>query len=291
MLASDLDFARRDPEQGVAVHHESGHHADATCAPDLFGRIAQRSFRSTGLAERVSPIAAILLWVPNASRIAHAGLAFANPISEAALDAAIAVLPLPAEPLVLDLGCGSGEMLLRILRRHVAARGLGIDLDADAIAEARRRAGMLPARFEVRDAATVEGTFDAVLNVGASHALGGFPKALKALKRLGRAVLYGEGFWRRRPSDDFLAALGGASVDELSDLDGLRAATAAAGFDIAREWVASEEDWMSYEETLAANAEHHGTPDTLAYARRIRDRRALPDGTDTLGFALLLLET
>src|SRR6185437_6960470 len=40
--------------------------------------------------------------VPGASRIAHAGLPFANPMSETAVDAAIAALTLPATPLVLD---------------------------------------------------------------------------------------------------------------------------------------------------------------------------------------------
>ncbi len=205
------------------------------------------------------------------------------------MDAAIAVLSLPAGALVLDCGCGSGEMLLRVLRRHAGARGVGVDLDPDAISEARQRTGTLPARFEVQDAATIEGPFDAVLNVGASHALGGFPAALEALRGLGRTALYGEGFWRQRPSDDFLAALGGASVNELSDLDGLHAAATTSGFDITGEWVATDEDWALYEETLAANAERHGSPDTLDYARRIRDRRALPDGSDTLGFALLLL--
>lgn len=230
------------------------------------------------------------LHVANASHVAHAGLAFANPVSEVAVDEAIAALPLPAQALVLDSGCGSGEMLLRVLQRHAGARGLGIDVDPDAITEARERAGTLPVRFEVRDAATLKGPFDAVLNVGASHAHGGFPAALNALKSLGHTVLYGEGFWRRRPSNDFLAALGGASIDELSDLDGVRAAAATAGFEIVREWVASDSDWAHYEETLAANAERHGAPDAIDYARRIRDRRALPHGSDTLGFALLLLE-
>ena len=82
--------------------------------------------------------------------------------------------------------------------------------------------------------------------------------------------------------------MSGATVDELPDLDGLRAAVGDAGFDIAFESVASQDDWAHYEETLAANAERHGAPDTLAYARRIRDRRLLPGGTDTLGFALLV---
>jgi hypothetical protein len=102
-------------------------------------------------------------------------------------------------------------------------------------------------------------------------------------------ALYGEGFWQRPPSSDFLDALGGATEDELSDLDGLRAATAAAGFDILHEALASDADWARYEETLAANAERHGSPDSIAYAHRIRQRRALPGGTDTLGFGLFVL--
>lgn len=226
--------------------------------------------------------------MPSASRIAHADLPFAHPMSESAVAAAIAALRLPSSPLVLDTGCGNGEILLRTLRAHAPARGLGVDLDADAIADARERAAGLPARFEVGDAAALNGRFDAVINVGASHAHGGFPGALTALRALAPVCMYGEGFWHKAPSEDFLAALGGATVDELSDLGGLRAAIRDAGFDIAHESIATEQDWARYEEVLAANAERHGTPDTLSYARRIRDRRALSGGTDTLGFALLV---
>ena len=227
--------------------------------------------------------------MPSVSRIAHAGLAFAHPMSETAVDGAIAALPLPAQPLVLDVGCGTGEILLRTLQSHAPACGLGIDLDVEAIAEARRRANHVPVRFEVRDAATIEGRFDAVINVGSSHAQGGFPAALEAVRALAAVVLYGEGFWQRAPSDDFLAALGGASADELPDLGGLRAGIREVGFEVVHESFACERDWARYEETLAANAERHGTPGALAYARRIRHRRALPGGTDTLGFALMVL--
>ena len=210
-------------------------------------------------------------------------------MSEAAVTAAIAALPLPAEPCVLDTGCGNGEMLVRTLRSHPGARGLGIDLDADAVAAARRRARDLPARFEVCDAASVQNSFEAVINVASSHAHGGFPAAVPALRALGRVVLYGEGFWARPPSRDFLAALGGATEDELADIDGLHAAVRAAGFEVVHESHADEDDWARYEDTLAANAERHGTPDAIAYARRIRERRALLGGTDTLGFGLLVL--
>ena len=227
--------------------------------------------------------------MPSASQIAHAGLPFANPLSEAAVDGAIAALPLPAHPCILDTGCGSGEMLLRALRRHPGSRGVGIDLDADAIAEARRRAADLPVHFEVRDAAAIDDTYDAVINVASSHVHGGFPAAVEALSALAPVILYGEGFWQRAPTADVLVALGGATEDELSDLDGLRAVIRATGLEILRESLASHDDWARYEETLAANAERDGGPDSLAYGRRIRERRALPGGTDTLGFGLFVL--
>jgi cyclopropane fatty-acyl-phospholipid synthase-like methyltransferase len=234
--------------------------------------------------------------VPSASNLAHRGLPFANPMSEPDVDRTLDALRLPAGALVLDTGCGTGEVLLRALERDPTWRGLGVDLDADAIATARARAGeRLPGRdvrFEVRDAGDVDGRHDAVLNVGSSHVHGGYPAALGALRSLvtdGGAVVFGEGYWAREPSPAFLAALGGATADELPALDGLRAAAVAAGFEIEALAEASDDDWARYEETLAANAERAGGDDALAYARRIRERRALPEGTATLGFALLLL--
>jgi SAM-dependent methyltransferase len=227
--------------------------------------------------------------VPSASHLAHQGLPFANPMSEAAVDAAIAALPLPADAYIVDTGCGTGSLLLRALRLHPGAGGLGVDLDPDAIAVAREFGGDLPARFEVRDAATVKGSFDAAINVASSHVHGGFPAALDTLRDLAPVVLYGEGFWTRRPGADFLAALGDATEDELSDLDGLRAAVGGAGFEILAEWLGAEADMTRYEEGLAENAERHGDPDSLEYARRTRGRRALPGGTDTLGFGLFVL--
>jgi len=234
--------------------------------------------------------------VPSASNLAHRGLPFANPMSEAAVDRTLDALRLAPDALVLDTGCGSGEMLLRALARDPTWRGLGVDLDEDAIAEARRRAAeRLPGRdvrFEVRDAGAVSGRHDGVLNVGSSHVHGGYPAALGALRGLvadGGAVVFGEGYWRDDPSPAFLAALGGATVDELDTFGGLRAAALAAGFEIEAVAEAGDADWARYEETLVANAERAGDPDSLAYAQRIRERRALPGGATTLGFALLLL--
>ena len=228
--------------------------------------------------------------------LAHEGLTFANPMSEADVDAAIAALGLPEGARVLETGCGSAELLIRVLERNPSAAGVGVDPNAGWLERARAAAD---ARIPRRELELVEApaeaaglkpeSFDAVVNVASSHAHGGYPGALIALRGLtrpGGVVLLGEGFWAKPPSPEFLVALGGATEDELGTLDELLAYARAAGLEPESQAVASEADWARYEETLAANAEARGAHE---YARRIRDRRALPDGGDTLGFALLVL--
>ena len=157
---------------------------------------------------------------------------------EADVDRALASLALPPGALVLDTGCGSGEMLLRALERDATWRGLGVDLDPDAIAEARARAAeRLPGRdvrFEVRDAGEVTGRHDAVLNVGSSHVHGGYPaRAARPARRSSRAAAPSSTARAtgasRRPSA-FLEALGGATEDELDNLGGLRVERPVRGF-------------------------------------------------------------
>ena len=125
---------------------------------------------------------------------------------EADVDRALGALKLGSGALILDSGCGNGEMLLRALAHDPTWRGLGVDLDPDAIAAAQAAAAdRLPGRdvrFEVRDAAEVTGRHDAVLNVGSSHVHGGYPGALRVLRGLvadGGTVVLGEGYWREPP--------------------------------------------------------------------------------------------
>jgi SAM-dependent methyltransferase len=236
----------------------------------------------------------------NASVRAHAAVPFMNPLAEADVDAAIAALALPADATVVETGCGGGALLLRVLAAHPdVARAVGVDPDQDALARARAAGAAAGVEVEwirarAQDAGLPAGAFDLVVNVASSHAHGGFPAALDALRDLahpgGGLVLFGEGFWTRSPSDAFLAALGGASAAELPlGLDALREAAAAAGFEVLDVRAASAADWAAYEEGLAAEAERYDDDDAVAYARAIRERRTLPGGADTLGFALLTL--
>jgi hypothetical protein len=92
--------------------------------------------------------------VPSPSGIAHAGLPFANPMSEAAVDEAIAALPVDREALVLETGRGTAEILLRTLRRR-ARSASGARCLAAATPSGLRSVFYAPDRRDERtDAAT-----------------------------------------------------------------------------------------------------------------------------------------
>jgi SAM-dependent methyltransferase len=229
----------------------------------------------------------------DASRIAHGELRLWNPLSERALDEAIALLAPPPGGRVLDVACGRAEVLRRVAERF-DVDATGYDTDAALI-----ESGPPGLDLQVRDSPP-PGPFDVALCIAASHALGGFPDALSALSELARPggeVLLGEGYWRRPPSAEYLDALGGASPDELPDYSGLMRAAEDAGLTPLHASVASEADWDRYEWRLILNAErwaaaHPADPGAevlLERAARARERMTMPGGRETLGFALVLL--
>ncbi len=228
-----------------------------------------------------------------ASRIAHGELRLWNPLGHAALDEAIELLELAPGARVLDVACGRGEVLRRVAARW-DVRGVGYDSDSALVEEAGPELDL-----RVSDSPP-DGRFGLVLCIASSHALGGFPDALGALYELtepGGQVLLGEGYWRRPPSEEYLRALGAASSDELPDYPGLMRAAEEAGLTPLHSSAASEADWDRYEWRLilnaerwaAANPEDPGADALRERARLARGRLTMPDGRETLGFALVLL--
>ena len=113
------------------------------------------------------------------SSLAHAPHEFCGPVSESAFDEVTALAGLGAGARVLDLGCGKGTMLLRLVQKwQVIATGL--DINPDFLRQGRKRAqaaGIGQAHFKLRcqDASRFEaagGSYQLVLCVGATHALG-----------------------------------------------------------------------------------------------------------------------
>lgn len=224
----------------------------------------------------------------SASQVAHEGLAVHNPLPLGVLDDALERLELAPGATVLDIGSGNGELLRRIVERWPATSGVGVDV---------LRADPVHPSVELRcaDAATIDGTYDLVCCVGSIHAIGGFPDGYARLAQLAPVALVGDGYWRHEPDPAYLEALG-ATVDELPDRAGLRAAARAAGWSEVWSAESSTADLTVYEEALLANAERHlvdhpDRDDVRGYAAAIARWRAAPGGTDTLGFALSLLRS
>ncbi|MFF9718950.1 SAM-dependent methyltransferase [Streptomyces sp. NPDC014603] len=218
----------------------------------------------------------------------------------------------PAGPgSVLDIGCGWGEFMLRLLDAAPQATGVGIDVDGEALARGRAAAearGLSGRVTFVQESAvgTARGPADVVLCLGAAHALSDarppehLTAALDALRRLvtpGGCVVLGEGFWQRPPTSGELAAMWpGADPAEFHSLAGLVDLAVAAGFRPVRTETASSGEWEDFESAYQADAEewlaaHPGHPLAQETRDRVDRHRSmwLRGYRDVMGLAYLTL--
>ncbi|SNS67371.1 Methyltransferase domain-containing protein [Geodermatophilus pulveris] len=189
-----------------------------------------------------------------ARAVAHRWHPVAAPVSDDGLHRLLTRLVPPGAREVLDLGCGCGAWLLRLLAAAPGCTGVGVDTSAPALdaarAEARRRGLTGRVEFVHGDAAGhAGGPVDVVLCVGATHAFGGLAGTLAAVRRHlrpGGRLLLGDGFWEHGPTPAALAALG-AAPGELPDLAGLLAAVGEAGFEPGYGHLSTTAEWDEYE--------------------------------------------
>jgi hypothetical protein len=213
----------------------------------------------------------------------HRDLTFLSPMSEGRADRIVTFLTEDEPSTALDVGCGWGELLLRVLEASTATRGLGVDLDEEAIAAAHRRAvdrGLADrATFESADARETSGSFGAITCIGSSQIWGpeveeaqplGYAAALTALRALlprGGRLVYGEGIWSAPPTPAATAPLAGRD-DEYVTLGELVALAKTQGFAVMAVHEAGLDEWDEFESGFAAG-----------YARWLADHA--PDDPDS----------
>ncbi|MET9833454.1 class I SAM-dependent methyltransferase [Streptomyces sp. NPDC006385] len=197
-------------------------------------------------------------------------LTFHGPLSEARAHRLVQRLARTDPATVLDIGCGWGELMLRVLDAVPEASGVGIDVNAEDLARGRRNAearglGRRTAFVEESAVGTSRGPADLVLCVGASQALsaaeppGHTTDALRELRRLvsdGGRVLLGEGFWERPPTPAELSGMWpGAAATDHHDLATLLDLVVDAGF--RPEWTetANLDEWEEFESAYQADVE------------------------------------
>jgi SAM-dependent methyltransferase len=186
---------------------------------------------------------------------ARAGLTFNAPLSGERADALAEAL---GGGRVLDLGCGRGDLLRRVVARWPEAVGVGVDLDETELAAAAGE------RIELHHADITEWRepADAVIAIGVAHAWGGAGPMLRALRALAPRVLVGDGFWAQPPSAADRAALG-----DLGTLDDLLDAVRDAGYAVEDVQVATLDEWDAFESGWRAGLV--GVADELAERRRV----------------------
>ncbi|CAG6393738.1 class I SAM-dependent methyltransferase [Streptomyces cocklensis] len=234
------------------------------------------------------------------SRIAHADHPIKAPLGDDSVRALLAKGLPRGDERVLDLGCGTGEWLLRALETGTGVHAEGVDVSPEALAEADEAATRRGLRQRLvlhdQDAAkfTSPQPFDLVLSVGAAHAFGGLLPTLAAAREHlapGGSVLVGDGFWDGTPSAEAVGMLG-----DFDDLATTVDRVVADGWTPVHGHVSTRRELDDYEWAcwggLAGWALDHGddpqAPEVLATAGT-RRTEWLHTYRDTFGFLTLVL--
>ncbi|GAA2662775.1 class I SAM-dependent methyltransferase [Streptomyces lunalinharesii] len=212
------------------------------------------------------------------SRIAHADHPIKAPLDDAAVRQLLARGLPRGDEHVLDLGCGSGEWLVRALAAHPDLHAEGVDTSADALAQARESARdrgvaerLVLHHQDAADFASAR-PFDLVVSVGAAHAFGGLLGTLAAARRHlapGGRVLIGDGFWEHPPSPEAVEMLG-----DFSDLATTVDRVVAEGWTPVHGHVSTRRELDAYEWACWGSL-----------ASWALDRPAEPDGAHALATA------
>jgi SAM-dependent methyltransferase len=178
-----------------------------------------------------------------------------DPFSEEKLAALGRALKLRADDRILDLACGSGEMLCTWAGEH-GVTGLGVDISTVFIDAALARARELDVEDRVRfvhaDASGYVGepAYDVVSCLGASWIGGGLEGVIGLLERSlrpGGMVLVGEPYWAKEPPDqETVRACHASARDDFRSLPALVERIGGLGWDLVEMVLASPDDWDRY---------------------------------------------
>jgi SAM-dependent methyltransferase len=201
----------------------------------------------------------------------YVDLAFLSPLSDRRAATLVQFLADGKPRLVLDLGCGWAELLLRTIAASPESVGIGIDRDAKAIEHAKVLAtnrGLGDWLTLTAGDASVDApsTADAVICIGASQiwdpTFGKGPitepldyhRALNAIRALvprGGRVVYGEAIWSRTPTAEAIAPLAGR-VDEYVPFADLVEIATGCGFAPIAAHEADLDEWDTFESGVSA---------------------------------------
>jgi SAM-dependent methyltransferase len=234
--------------------------------------------------------------------ITHREHVVCNPTSEEKLARLVELFQLSADASVIDIACGKGEFLIRLVEAY-GVRALGIDISPFFIADAKRRmkervphAKATFAQMDGADFRTGESdSFALAACIGASWVFGGHAGTLDALVRMvepGGWVIVGEPYWLQEPPESYLHSSGSTREDFGTHVSNVEAGE-QRGLELVHTLVSSKDDWDRYEglqwhATAKYARAHPEDPDLVDVGERVARSRVayLRWGRDTVGWAI-----
>lgn len=143
------------------------------------------------------------------SAIGHRTLPFNCPHSDDDIDSITKVLNLPSPCRILDIGCGRGELLCRMVERASSAHGVGVDINETMLQGCRKPVKGTVEMVQMDMESWMDGNtdkYDLIICVGSLRE----EKQAAMIKDLSQRLnptgylLIGELVWVNKPSDLFL---------------------------------------------------------------------------------------
>ena len=228
---------------------------------------------------------------------------FNNPLSPERIDSLLDELWLTGTSKILDVGCGQGELILRLLQRF-NCQAVGVDVDETAVNIAQQKTASFAPNVTLHTAPFADLTFpanhfDACFSLGTTHAFGEIGEALdnalaslKAITKPGGLIILGDGYWRQEPDPAYLQTTGIDKRELRSHQENI-AAGQKIGLECIYTITASRHEWDHFEGAfwLAAEREWLQNPEDAQMAEKVKRRRIWKNaywqwGRDTMGFGL-----
>jgi SAM-dependent methyltransferase len=238
--------------------------------------------------------------------ITHKKHIICNPMSKDRLEGFFPLLDIKPGSKVLDIGCGKGELLVRLAELfHIS--GTGVDISPYFIKDCEnnknKRIPDSDIKFLEMDGAKyrpeINESFDLVMCIGASWIYNGFTGTIKALKNMAEPnglLIIGEPYWLKEPNDKYLEMSGIKKEDFNSHFKNIDIAE-KEGLNCIYTLASSHDDWDYYEtlqwwSTYDYVASNPGDPDNPELLSQIKKAKTmyLSYGRDTVGWAIYVFK-
>ena len=171
----------------------------------------------------------------------------------------ISILELTPDSNVLEVGCGNGRFIIKVLETY-GAKGLGVDINEELISDAIGFAeqSLEPSQFTflAKDIGALDNqpdTYDLLICNGSSHAFGVGLDAYKntlsqayTLLKVGGLLLIGEGYWKKQPEQAYLDLIG-EPIGIYNDFKGNITQAEDHGFRTLYAASSNQDEWDNFE--------------------------------------------